>query len=139
MTKPVAEEERQLVAAARHAAAGLRISASPEPLDWMAFCWGFARDIYPPIDRGQELEDVRATLAAVVDACLRVSPPALAQERLAFLLGLVRGEEALRDSDQQRERPKASLSELIPPAARAAMEVVWRDEAAALRAAQAGY
>ncbi|CAN5923412.1 hypothetical protein BH11MYX3_BH11MYX3_35860 [soil metagenome] len=135
MSNQVSDEERQLVAAT-HLAAGLRAPDSSVPPDWMAFCWGYARDLYPMIDRG-ELDAARTSLTAVVDACLRMS--SAANERLVFLLGLIRHQEALRDADRAPERPKASIGDVIPAAARAAMEVVWEEENQALRDAQHGY
>jgi len=81
---------------------------------------------------------VSDALAAVADACIRVSP-ALAQDRMVTMLTWIRGEEGLRNSSRRLDQPKARLMQLVPPAAQAAMDVVWAEELAAFRRDSSGY
>ena len=132
-------EEHRLVAAAHKAAHAFPSCASSASPDWKSFCFGFASEIYPWIDRGEAIEAVRAVLSSIADLCLTRSPAGIAQERLQFLIGAIRGREALRDSDGLPIRPKCPLSKAIPETAKSALQAVWNEEDDRFRQAQHGY
>lgn len=132
------EEETRLVAAASDAARAFHASGAADAADWKSFCFRLANDLYPWIDRGDQLEAIRAVLASVADVALRLSTPELAEQRLAFLLGAIRMQERVRQADGT-PGPKSHLSQLIPRNAEAAMQTVWNDEDDAFRQAQHGY